>query len=116
MGRLEALVKRSWCSFALDRGPLLGDFTHPSLPLPAWLPGRVAQDSELLSSNRRAVDAACQPEGEPPSVSGGTYAATYWQQLRALLGRQAVRYWRLPQVGRWSGASSSSNCIRLPLI
>lgn len=60
------------------------------------------QTSELLAANTKAVDEACQPIGEPPSVTGGTYAATYWVQLRQLLGRQMTRYWRMPQVGaRW---------------
>lgn len=53
--------------------------------------------SELLAANTKAVDEACQPSGEPPSVTGGTYAATYWVQLQQLLGRQMTRYWRMPQ-------------------
>lgn len=57
------------------------------------------QTSELLAANTKAVDEACQPTGEPPSVTGGTYAATYWVQLQQLLGRQMTRYWRMPQVG-----------------
>lgn len=57
------------------------------------------QSSELLAANTKAVDEACQPVGEAPSVSGGTYAATYKVQLQQLLGRQMTRYWRMPQVG-----------------
>ncbi len=61
------------------------------------------QSSELLAANTKAVDEACQPTGEAPSVSGGTYAATYWVQLQQLLGRQMTRYWRMPQVGGLAG-------------
>ena len=57
------------------------------------------RDSELLAANRKAIAAASEPVGAAPAVSGGNYAASYQQQLRALLGRQATRYWRLPQVG-----------------
>ena len=55
------------------------------------------QESELLAVNKAAIEAACQPSDIAPSVSGGTYAATYRVQLQELLRRQAARYWRLPQ-------------------
>ena len=54
------------------------------------------QASELQARNRKAIEVACQPVGDAPSASGGTYASTHWVQLRALLQRQALRYWRTP--------------------
>ena len=54
------------------------------------------QASELQAENKKAIEVVCQPVGDAPAVSGGTYASTHWVQLRALLRRQALRYWRLP--------------------
>lgn len=56
--------------------------------------GKAGPDFVALyqSGRRPAIDkdvaAACEPVGEAPSVSGGTYAAGYWVQLKELLGRQ----------------------------
>jgi hypothetical protein len=55
------------------------------------------QESELLSANKAAIKAACEPSDAAPSMSGGAYAASYWVQLQELLRRQSTRYWRLPQ-------------------
>lgn len=76
---------------------------YPSAP---YIP---LQSSKLLAANTKAVDEACQPAGEAPSVSGGTYAATYWVQLQQLLGRQMTRYWRMPQVGGLAGMMHRNN-------
>ena len=69
---------------------------HPRPPPPMPARPRAAQTSELLAVNAKAIAAASEPAGEPPSASGGTYAASLSVQLRELLSRQFTRLWRLP--------------------
>lgn len=78
---------------------------HPPLaPCPA-------QTSEARQRNEAACDAACQPRGEPLATDGGDYAASSWVQLKELLGRQAVRYWRKPEYNGARGQGRLWWCV-----
>ena len=67
--------------------------------------------SAVAAANTMAIEAATVPSAEPLAVAGSERTAGLAQQVRALLWRNTMRYWRLPDVSDcvvWLGVAGAA--------